>query len=115
MDFDAEFFSKIFVEEARKESNGISYAKGQQRGIGTIPYDTGTLAKSVTLTYAFNNSAVILVGNLEEVPYAQWLQNNEYIGKTRAINRHYKFLERFAAKEYANSLRKYGEVTVREG
>jgi hypothetical protein len=114
MDFDAEFFSKVFVEEARKASNGVSYAGGVQKGIGTIPYDTGALAKSITLTYAFNNSAVILVGNKEEVPYAEWLQNNEYVGKTKVVNRHYQFIEKFAANEFANSLRKYGEVTVKE-
>lgn len=113
--FDAGFFAGIFVEEAQKEVNGVSFKKGVSSGAGSIPYDTGNLAKSITMTYAMEGTAVVIIGNVEEAFYANWLQENIYVGNTSRPNYHRGFIEKFIVNEYADALRKYGTVTVKGG
>lgn len=113
--FDANFFARLFVSEAQKESNGVSFKGGVRRGTGTVPYDSGRLAKSVTMAWSNDKVAMVFVGNAEETYYAEYLQNNESSGRSGKPNLHKGFVERFVKKEYAAALRRYGKVTVSGG
>lgn len=113
--YDANFFAKLFVSEAQKEINGVSFKGGVQRGTGSIPYDTGRLAKSITMAWGNEKVATIFIGNAEETYYAEYLQNNETIGKTTKPNLHKGFVEKFITREYVGALRRFGKVTVSGG
>lgn len=110
--YDANFFARLFVSEAQKESNGVSFRGGVQRGAGSIPYDTGRLAKSITMAWGSEKIATIFIGNAEETYYAEYLQKNENIGRTMKPNLHRGFVEKFITREYASALRRFGKVTV---
>jgi hypothetical protein len=113
--YDANFFAQLFVSEAQKEMNGVSFRGGVQRGTGSIPYDTGRLAKSITMAWGNEKVATIFIGNAEETYYAEYLQNNETVGKTTKPNLHKGFVEKFITREYVGALRKFGKVTVLGG
>nr|DAR85339.1 MAG TPA: putative tail-component [Caudoviricetes sp.] len=113
--YDANFFAQLFVSEAQKEMNGVSFRGGVQRGTGSIPYDTGRLAKSITMVWGDEKVATIFIGNAEETYYAEYLQSDETVGKTTKPNLHKGFVEKFITREYVGALRRFGKVTVSGG
>lgn len=111
--YDAAYFSKLFVREARKPSNRRSYKHGISRGTGHIPYDTGATQQSIRVFRPGSRTCSIHIGS-KKVFYARFLQFNEYVGNTRVINQHRMFVQKFTKTAFVEALKRlFGEVEVK--
>jgi len=104
MNYNAQFFCKLFVDTARASRTGL------------IPRDTGlTQDFSINTLYAINNSGSVGIGGEKGLLayYDIFLENSEFVGRSSVINKHKGFVEKFILTEFITALRKYGEVTIK--
>jgi len=94
----------LFVDTARASRTGL------------IPRDTGlTQDFSINTLYAINNSGRVGIGGEKGLLayYAVYLENSEFVGRSKVVNKHKGFIEKYIKTEYTNALRKYGEATIK--